>query len=203
MTIPIRITFGQQQARQYWRVNHDNPLWRYNVPEVFRIYPQQNFAMTEPLQWLLRRMNLQITDLQFRALFGNKLGFTNGTGMPDGRDYINRIDMKSGHDPHFDQARICGGAIVSGRVDGNIVWLDAINVNGQIPTAEYVMENQHLYFTGVNIAEDAYKNPVVRHLKNGWGVPVYIPLLVDQLSYLPLSMLTKVTPPFPSPLQYP
>jgi hypothetical protein len=126
MNLPITIVVTKQgqpppvDTRQYWRVNHDVYNWRDNLPEVFRIYPFHHVVINEPRQWLLRNCNPRLTRIQIRKLYDNHLAFTNGTGMPDGADYVNRIDIGN-RDPRFDQARVCGGAIVSGLVSWSAV----------------------------------------------------------------------------------
>lgn len=205
-TLEMDLTFGVPSTpREYWRVNHDSPLWRFNLPEVDRIQPDNpKVPLGREMQYLWRNMNPQLSDDQYRALYDNTLAFTNGTGFPGHHDYINDLDADK-EDPSFDAPRLCGGAIVSGIVFGENLYIASIDVRQPLPSAEMVMAHPHLYFEAVNIAEQADGTPVVRRFKGGWDLPVYVPIatVVDG-PYLPLSMLTKIPTgsPLPSPFQY-
>ena len=196
-----------QIPAQYWRVSHDKlPLWRVMLPEVFRLSPGHHVVLSEAAQWLWRKLNPQLTDEQWTLCLGNTLAFTNGTGFPGHRNYITGEEPNA-RDPRFDQARVCGGAILKERyvADGRL-YFEAIDTRKPLPTVDYVMEHPYLWFEAVNIAESGGK-PVIRPLKGGWGLPVYVPLLVavDE-PYYPVELCTKLpegAAVLPSPYSYP
>lgn len=190
--------------KQYYRVNHDNPLWRYNVPEVFRLFPFHHVVLTENLQWLWRRMNIELTDDQWTQLSGNTLGFTNSTGFPGHHNYIKNQEVNKDN-PRFDQARVCGGAILTGyERDGNL-FIDTIDTRYTLPSVEYVLSQPHLYYEAINIALSSTGVPVIRKLKSAWGKKVLMPLVSNTTVWLPLSTLEKLPlgSPLPGPYQYP
>jgi hypothetical protein len=214
MTLPASLLTpdGTRYAKEeesetpvFWRVNHDRTMWRPNLPEVFRISPMHHVLLTASVQWLWRKINPQLTDEQWTLCLGNTLAFTNGTGFPGHRNWITGAEPTS-RDPRMDQARFCGGTILKERFvrDGNL-YFEAIDVRKPLPTPDYVMEHPHLYFEAVNIAESLGK-PVIRPLKGGWGVPVYVPLFVAQDAYYPVELMTKLEPGatvLPSVFAYP
>lgn len=206
LIMPDGTRYKQAETPTYWRVNHDKtPLWRVSLPEVNRLLPFHHVVLTEPIQWLWRKMNAPLTIEQMTALMGNFLAFTNGTGVPGRANYLTGTELDQ-PDPRFDQARVCGGAILKERyvTDGKL-YFEAIDTREPLPTWDYVMNHPHLYFEAVNIAESAGK-PVIRPLKGGWGKPVYVPLLVSQDAYYPVELMTKLPEGLavlPSPYTWP
>lgn len=195
------------RLRQFYRVKHDPIIWRAGLPEVFRLDPDIHVPLTRERQWLWRNMNPHITDLQWTALLGNTLAFTNGTGFPGKRNWILGQDLDK-QDPAFDQTRVCGGAVLCGREYGSKLFIESIDVNKPLPTAEYVLRRRWLYYEAINI--DGYNRDevaygIIRPFKGNWGKRVYIPLLtVQEMSY-PLNLLEKLPlgSIIPSTYQYP
>ena len=112
-----------------------------------------------------------MTSVKFCKLFGNKLAFTNGSGFPGHANYILGEELDQ-PDPRFDQARICGGAVVAEKKhDDQYVWIETIDVRKPIPSAEYVMARPWLYYHAT-LAGD-----IIRMFPQGEGKPVYVPLL--------------------------
>ncbi|HEY6020076.1 MAG TPA: hypothetical protein VIY48_09285 [Candidatus Paceibacterota bacterium] len=193
-----------------YRVNHDMTIWRPNLPEVFRLDPDHHVILTEAIQWLIRNMNPQLTDDQWRAVFGNATAFTNRTGFPGRHDYINKMDVNA-HDPTFDQARVCGGALLKGIKGRDLkgdpaLIIEAIDTRKPLPTAEYVMKRPWLYFEAINIDYSVeLHGPILRPLKGRWHKPVYIPVLHSVNATYPLDLLTEIETinGIPSPYKYP
>lgn len=199
----------QEPSRQFWRVNHDNPLWRYNVPEVFRIFPFHHVVLDKDVQMLWWGLNPTLSPNKMSALFSNDLAFCNWTGFPGHANYILEEDLEK-KPPKFDQARLCGGAILSGREDGNKLWIDAINVNQPLPSVDYVLAHPWLYFDAVTIRKTAGVGPTIGRFMDG-SVTIKVPILVEQPAYVYLNKfdewngLTRLPPgsAWPSPYQYP
>lgn len=178
--------------RKLRRVLHDVEMvlgnWREPMPEVFRLEPDHHVILTEPLQWLWRRMNPTMSDKRFCSLFNNDLAFTNRTGFPGRHNYILNEDVEE-KDPAFDQARICGGAVVSERYEeGGKVYIESIDVRKPLPTVEYIMARPWLYFDAV------LSGNTIRRFPQADGERVYVPLLtaVDNV-WLPAVSLQKWT----------
>jgi hypothetical protein len=201
--------YGLQSAPpavQWWRVLHDVELaglWRpvSNAPEVFRLEPIHHVLLTEPIQWLWRRMNPLLTDKQWTALLGNGLAFTNGTGFPGHANYILREELNE-KDPRFDQARICGGALVRGRVEGLWLWIEnVIDVRKPLPTVQQVYDERR-YFVATTARDDGTIG-----MFKGRGLDVFVPLLVAQDVRFPLMeqfrglVACDMSKPLPSPYE--
>ena len=147
-------------------------------------------------------MNSHLTNDQFSALMSNNLAFTNGTGVPGRNNYITG-DIGYDKDPAFDQARVCGGAILFGYESGGSLIVKTIDTKQPLPSPADVFA-MRLYYEAVNIDWTA-NGPVIRPLKGAWGKPVYMPIISSTQASFPLSGLTKIPPasPIPSPYQYP
>jgi hypothetical protein len=194
-TIPSGLRFAPEQTvieppgPQLYRVKHDVETakgnWRDGLPEVHRLVPDHHVVLDGELQFLWRLMNPGMTDAKFCKMLGNKLAFTNGSGFPGSYNAILGEDLTQPF-PRFDQARICGGAVVHGREVGDYLYIETIDVRLPIPSAEYVMARPWLRFDAV-LAGD-----VIRPFPQGEGKPVYVPLLsaVDGVK-LPLWKLQK------------
>lgn len=187
-----RATVAEPPRPPLWRVLHDVETtlgdWRTGYPEVFRINPFHSVLLTSPVQWLWRNMNPNMTAEKFCTLFGNTLAFTNGTGFPGRANHILGTDLDE-NDPRFDQARICGGAVVAEkyRMNGK-VYIESIDVRNPLSSAEYVMARPWLRFDALR------SGSIIRRFPQADGERIYVPLLtaVDNV-WLPESALQRWT----------
>ena len=182
-----------------YRVAHDTEYqaqWRSGVPEVFLLEP---IDLTTPIpehwQWLCYALNCPgITPKQHRQLFDWQRAFTNfnaGYDNPGGKlhcDFINGRDLTS-PPPWFDKPRVCGGAILRGKLTGDILAVETLNGNNDPPlvwtggdwdayvasVAVWAKEHYWLFFRAVTIASNGenYNFP------QGNGQPVLIPLVTS------------------------
>lgn len=179
-----------------WRVKHDierGALWRPDLPEVFRLKPDHSILLDPARQWLWKNINPKLSRENWRKLLGNTLAFTNGTGFPGHADYVNGLEMGSGL-PRMDQARICGGAVVTGKVIGDKLWVAGVDTRKPLPSAEYVMRRRWLYF--YNVTARASGN--IGRFPQGDGIDTFTPLFMSTDCYLLLSDLVKING-IPSP----
>lgn len=187
-----------------WRVKHDierpKGVWRPRLPEVFRLEPNLHVVLGREEQWLWKNINPLLAPLDWRKLLGNKLAFTNRTGFPGHADYVNNMETGKG-EPRFDQARVCGGAVVSGLVDGNKLWLTTVDTRKTLPSAEYVMARPWLYFYNVNAQSDG----TIGRFPQGNGLDTFTPLFAMTDVYLFLDDVVPVpdNEPIPSPFWTP
>jgi len=194
---------------QYYRVKHDNPLTRLNLPEVFPLFPNHFCEFGKSWQLLERQLNATMTNQKWRALHGWKTGFNNRNGYenPDDirADFVNMLDILRPNPKQ--EALICGGAILRGKEEGINLIVETLNVDSEITSLNTLKPGD--YFDAVTTRYDANKNAVVGRFPQGMGERVYILLLADRTHYpkitFPLSMLEKlpIGQPLPSPYRYP
>ena len=86
--------------------------------------------------------------------------------------------------PRFDQPRICGGAVVTGRVEGAQLWIDTLDATKPPPAVTDVKPWQK--FCAVTV-----KDGRIGRFPQGDGRDVWVPLIARQPVYLPLSSLQR------------
>jgi hypothetical protein len=173
-------------------------LWREGVPEVYILsenktdftagFQLQSYALNTVANPLI---TASIDPLKWRVLFDFMRAFTNGTGFNESGDP--RVDFVNMRDigaplPKFDKARICGGALVTGVVDGNDLILETMNVYGGAPTLDWLLARPWLYFDAVNVTA----NGISRFPQGMNGNRVFIPLVTSQVERYPLAKLKKL-----------
>lgn len=115
------------QSLPFWRVYHwveyGNSL--RSRPEVERFNPGISCNFGESWQKVSYRINktenpmisASIAKKQWRAVYGYKTAFMNGTGFDESgdprADFINQLNLKAPL-PKWDQPRCCGGAVLTG-----------------------------------------------------------------------------------------
>lgn len=184
-----------------WRVLHDaemGSLFRVDVPEVY-VIREASFNFTEGYQKLSYALNTianplisaDMTKDKWRVLYDFMRAFANGTGFNksgDPRaDYVNVRDLDKPL-PKFDKTRICGGAMVTGTVDGNDLILDSLNVNNPVPTLAWLLARPWLYFDAVNVTA----NGISKFPQGTLGNRVFVPLLTEAQERYPLAKLKKL-----------
>jgi hypothetical protein len=177
-------------------VKHDAELslgiWRTGVPEVFRLSPWHGIPLNRAWQEFTFQLNQPgMTGEKWRVLYDYRRAFTNnGAGydwsgnVPPKQDWINRRDLTATDLPRFDGPRICGGAIVTGRVEGSLFWLHYLDANGPPPAVADVKPWEKFCATTVTA------NGIGKFPQRG-GMDVWVPLIARQPVYLPMSNLQK------------
>jgi hypothetical protein len=183
-----------------YRVAHDTEYqaqWRSGVPEVFLLEP---IDLTTPIpknwQWFCYALNCPgITPKQHRQLFDWQRAFTNfnaGYDNPGGKlhpDVVNDRDLDSPYPLRFDKPRVCGGAILRGKLTGDILAVETLNGNNDPPlvwsggdwdayvldVAAWAKEHYWLCFRAVTIAPDGHNY----NFPQGNTQPVLIPLVTS------------------------
>jgi lysozyme len=188
---------------QLWRVKHDvemGELWRTNLPEVFRLEPLHSIPLNREWQLFTKALNPTMEPKKWRALFAYSRAFTNNgagydrPGDSPKADFVNGRDIKSIRMPAFDQPRICGGALVTGRVEGNRLWLSYIDASKSPPDIADVRLWQK--FCALNVTANG-----ISKFPQGGGADVWIPLIARIPVSISLSKLEKLdmSKPLPDP----
>lgn len=161
-------------------------------------------------------MNPKLSITQMTALYSNNLAFTNGTGFPGNANYMTGEELES-TDPRFDQARVMGGAFLKARfIYNGRVYPEFVDTRKPLKSVAEIMSKLWLHFEAVNIDwiqddesgtvfYDSKKwRPIIRPLKGGWRLPVYVPVIASRDVSFSLSKLTKIPAgtPLPSPYKY-
>jgi hypothetical protein len=178
-----------------WRVLHDaemGELWRSYVPEVFRLSPWHGIQLNRQWQEFTYAINQPgLTPEKWRVLYDFRRAFTNnGAGydwnsnIPPKQDWINMRDTTAADLPRFDGPRICGGAVVTGRVDGGWLWLDYLDAN-QPPPQDVKPWHK---FCAVNVRPDG-----ISKFPQRGGLDVWIPLIGRQPLAIPLENVVRWT----------
>lgn len=181
------LTLGAVADRPLWRVKHDaerpaNELRDVlNMPEVYRIKPDHHVIFNEEMQWLWYRINFLlsgITKAQWRKLGGNALYlFNSDEGWPGHADHVNNLELDR-PDPRAPIMLICGGAIVSGRVLGDRLYLDGMDVRNPLPSAEEAIR-RGWYYTNVTVQDDL----TIGRFPQGDGKDTFTPLFFGNPSW--------------------
>jgi hypothetical protein len=183
--------------RPFWRVLHDpempRGIWRKNVPEVFRMEPLHAIPLNRAWQLFTFELNPGMNPKKWRVLYGWFTAFTNNgagydhPGSPEKADFVNMRNIKSVHLPKFDQPRLCGGALVTGKVDGDYLWMDTLNTNQPPPKAESVKPWHK--FCALNIRLKADGTPSLSRFPYCDGRDVIVPLISREPVRFPLAGL--------------
>lgn len=186
---------AQDTRPPLWRVLHDvemGELWRSYVPEVFRIEPWHGIPLNRAWQEFTFALNQPgMTGPKWRVLYDYRRAFTNnGAGydwqnnVPPKQDWINMRDTNAEDTVRFDGPRICGGAVVTGKVDGEWLWLDYLDTDNPPPKVEDVKPWHK--FCALNVRPDG-----ISKFPQRAGLDVWIPLIARQPIKFPLSKLVR------------
>lgn len=199
----LRVNITSLQARpQLWRVKHDwelGELWRENVPEVFRMFPLHGIPLNREWQLYSYALNPGMSPQKWRVLYDYRRAFTNhGAGydyparQEEKQDWVNRRDLRASDLPRFDQPRVCGGAIVAGVREADVVWIDTLNVNNPPPTIENTKPWHK--FCALNVGtkvQGELVTPSFSKFPQNDGRDCWIPLISQRPVYMSLSNLQK------------
>jgi hypothetical protein len=146
--------------------------------------------MTREIQLLsyeINKHNDSFTGGNWRAVYGNKRAFTNGTGYDEPgeprADHVNGLNVNDPL-PKLQDAIICGGMFIRGEVVGTDLvctpGIHAIDANKPMPTVEEVIA-RNWYFTAVT-QNDGH----IYNFPQGHGLPVLIPYILRETARYPI-----------------
>lgn len=181
--------------------------WRakFGFPEVQHLVGSHKVTFDEPWQRLSFEMNPGMRPQQWRILYDDHRAFTDRTGFWTDdthyseyrpvKDFINGLDLQGDSPlPEFNGVRVCGGATVSGVVDGSDLIVDTLRQD-QPPTWSQLQLQPWLYFHAVNCHVTGDKRQAVSPFPQNDGRRVLVPLFAmpgRELRY-PLAALQEVT----------
>lgn len=208
--------FGNQKYvvdEDLYRVNHDDILWRPNLPEVNPFETNHYTIFSRELQLLERQLNHSMTNSKWKNLhlggnhgddataFNNRQGFEM---VGDSRaDWVNRRDLTRPLPKQ--EALVCGGSILKKKfISNGYLYPEYIDGNSPAPSLEWIKNRPWLYFDAVAIDGSA-NGIVIRRFPQGEGNRVFILLLASKSIRIHLSKVTKLKRnfPVPSPYDYP
>jgi hypothetical protein len=160
-------------------------------PEIFRVNPDHTTRLGEGHQWLWKNINPELSNMKIRTLYGNYLAWTNQSGFPGRRDYVNRMDMDKGL-PNFDAPRVNGGQILEGVEDGEKVWLKSLLITDPIPSTNSFLESG-MWAWGISISPRGNIYYINRLGIDGTYKKVRIPFITAQRVWLPKNELHKLS----------
>jgi len=171
-------------SRKFWRVKHDATDWRRGLPEVF-VLNSLSTPFGRDWQLLSFAMNPGMDPRKWRVVYDDHRAFMNNTGFSDATpraDYVNGLDLNSPL-PRWDKTRVCGGALITGRVDGNDLVVDILDGRGPAPRLEELKPWHQ--FMAINAGT------LTNFPQNG-GNPVFIPLVGSGEARISLSQLEAI-----------
>ena len=175
------------EVRKLWRVKHDTTDWRRGLPEVF-ILNSNATPFGRDWQLLSYALNPGMDKKKWRAVYAYNRAFNNGCGFNDDTDpradYVNGLDLAAPL-PKWDKTRVCGGATITGRVDGNELVVEIMDGRGPAPSLEWLLARPWLYFKAINAG-------TLSNFPQGGGLPVYIPLVGSGEARYPLAGLEEL-----------
>lgn len=205
------------QPVQFWRVPHD--LERLNThisdlryggdgfrggkvrrvvleagvarPEVYRVYPDQTTPIGEPFQWLWKNINPELSGSKWATLLGNTLAWTNGTGFPGHRDFVNNRDADKDL-PRFHAPLVNGGQVLEGIERDGKVWIKSLLIGGSVPAAGDVLGDPTLWSWGTSVNPRGEINLITRLGRDYTYKPVRILFLTKFPVWLPANELDKL-----------
>ena len=198
----LKISLSYKPPKQLYWVKHDierGPLWRFGLPEVFRLNPDHSVRLEREEQLFIKALNPLMTPEKWRVLLSHDRAFTNkSAGYDDGgepkQDWVNMRNTDAIDVPRFDTIRICGGALITGIEFGTDLLIESINADNPLPSVNELPI--YLKFCALNVTENGWSR-----FPQGDGNDVWIPLLSRfQLKY-PLEYLIKIdiNKPLPNP----
>ena len=162
------------------------------APEVYRLDPDHHTPLNCHWQWILRWMNPELSEEKVATLLGNKLAWTNDTGLPGRRDCLNGSCLSCNF-PRFDQPRVNGGALLTGVEVGGILRINTLKPEDTHLSAEQIVNTPGLWYWGTSISPSGSLGMITRKGMDGEFHPVRIPLLTKEVVSLPLSHLHRLS----------
>lgn len=209
------VLFGSRKYvvdEDLYRVDHDETLWRENLPEVFPFEPSHYTVFSKHYQLLEKSLNETMSKTRWRNMhlggnagndataLNNRQGFEM-SGDPRA-DWVNLRNLTS--PPPKQEALVFGGAIMKKKaIVGEYFYPEYIDGNQPAPTLEWLKKRPWLYFDCLSV--DGTANGIVlRRFPQGNGARVYSLLLASKPIRIHLSKVTKLNRrlDIPSPYTY-
>lgn len=177
-------------------------LWRIGVPEVYNFIDGHITFLTKAWQEITMALNpgMEPGNKGFRQLYDDHRAFTNDSGfdsknwppLDNKRDYINEINL-AGKMPFFDTSRVCGGATISGKVAGDFLEVETLDVSNPPALAELLVK-PWLYFKATTVSRvSTLEREVVGNFpQNPSKGYVYVPLVTTTPVKYPMAWLVPV-----------
>jgi hypothetical protein len=153
------------------------------IPAVFRVLPSQQTKLEPEHLQLWRRLNWEFADNILETLIDDHFAWTNGTA-----------DI-----PAFDQARVCGGALLRGAVADGYLMIDSILTSQPVPPASEVLGKSWLWYYATEVNPRGVVTFINRTAKDGTKKPVRVPLISRLPLYVPVAWLHRLPAGFVPP----
>lgn len=187
-------------AVEEYRVCHDleyQTQWRgirAAVPEVFHFDMSAPTKLTKPWQELIMALNPGMPAPAFRSLLKHDRAFCNKSNGFDYKDvkradFINGIDLGA-KPPINDKCRCCGGAILRGKRNGDLLKIETLDGSKPPPSIEWLRARPWLYFRCYTIRPDG----TLGDFPQNGGKPVYMPLVATGSVTVRIGKIVKGKP---------
>lgn len=195
------------QTPQLWQVLHDaqmgeirRPTEGKGAPEIFPLIDKHFTFFTKGWQEFSFEL-MGLPSRRWRAVFTWQRVLTNENGFDkpgDPRaDWINKLNLESPNPKYA--SLLFGGNVVTGRVDGDWLWVETLDGLNAPPSVAWVRERPWLIQVCTNVQYDTGK---VFNFPQGDGLPVIVPILASKPARFPLSGLKKLPLGSPIPKVY-
>lgn len=202
MSLPVTIQLGKAPA--LWRVRHwvetGNPL--RSRPEFELMDPEHKTAFTRGYQLLSYDVNTpanpyctRVMDKdKWRVLYAADEAWMNGTGFNDPSDpradWVNFRDIGK-INPVLDKVRVPCGALVTGTLDGDWMWVETLRRQDPPPSVGWLVKRPWLLWDAVIVGADGRN--IRRFPQNGNGESrVFVVLPTTQPVRIHVSKLEKL-----------
>lgn len=170
-----------------WYVAHDKQkgtIWRKNVPEVFHFDQMAPTVLTRAWQEFIYELNNGgkpgwMTPGSFHGMFRWNKAFSNRSAGFDWptiphADYIKKTNLKA-TPPRLDKCRICGGATIRGKLQGDLLIVETLDGKKPPPTVAWLRAHPWLMFRCYTVLP----NGANANFPQCGGNPVYMPLVAS------------------------
>lgn len=174
-----------QTGTKLVRVKHDKEIWldnwRPHLPQVHPLFPNHFSTFSFGWQWLAKDMNdPRLTPEKWSVCYAGDTYLTNGHGVDVYRNYVLGSNMDKTDDPGV-ESLVTGGSLLLVRFDGAKVWVESLDVRGDIPDAEQMLSMP--YYTLHATSCDGLQNPRKFHegeLPNGEMLDIVHPFFLNR-----------------------
>jgi hypothetical protein len=176
------------------------------IPEPYRLYPEHQVPLDCGWQKLIRDCNPEHKDDVVDNILDQAWILANNTGLgTPGRKncrtgaYMNDPLAKW---PALHTPLICGGTLLAGTVQNNLLQIKSLRISDPVPSAQYVLEHIELWFYLVELNSKGVVTFMTLSAKDGTRKPVRMPLISNQQLYAPVAWFHRIAAgsDIPSPL---
>lgn len=199
----VNITISRKTVSipQLWRVRHwiETGNDGRSRPEFELLDPEHKTEFGRGFQLVSYQINTPsnpnctraMDREQWRVLWGSGEAWMNGTGyneVGDPRaDWVNMRDTTFDN-PKLDKARVPCGALVTGKLEGEWLWMETLRVQDATPSLEWLIDRPWLLWDAVVVGEDGRN--IRRFPQNGNGESrVFVVLPTTQAVRINISKL--------------